>query len=82
MSERSIAIIGDGKMGQAIRHLAAEQGWRVAAVIGERESARGSGIDEKSLGNADVAVEFTQPDAAVANIAATLRAGVPVVAGT
>jgi 4-hydroxy-tetrahydrodipicolinate reductase len=82
MSERSIAIIGDGKMGQAINQLALEKGWNVAAVIGERESAGGSGVDKGSLGNAQVAVEFTQPDAAVANITASLRAGVPVVVGT
>jgi 4-hydroxy-tetrahydrodipicolinate reductase len=82
MSERSIAIIGDGKMGQAIRQLAAEKGWNVAAMLGERESANGRGITASSLGNADVAVEFTQPDAAVANVTATLRAGVPVVVGT
>ena len=82
MSTRSIAIIGDGKMGQAIRELALENGWTVSAMIGERESARGSGIGKGSLGKADVAVEFTQPDAAVANIAATLRAGMPIVVGT
>lgn len=82
MSERRIAIIGDGKMGQAIRQLALEKGWKVTAVLGERESAGGSGINAKALGNADVAVEFTQPDAAVANIASSLRAGVPLVAGT
>lgn len=82
MSERSIAIIGDGKMGQAIRQLAAEKGWNVAAMLGERESANGRGITASSLGNADVAVEFTQPDAAVANVTASLRAGVPVVVGT
>ena len=82
MSERSIAIIGDGKMGQAIRQLASEKGWNVAAMLGERESAKGGGITASSLGNADVAVEFTQPDAAVANITASLRAGVPIVVGT
>lgn len=82
MSQRSVAIIGDGKMGQAIRQLALEKGWNVTAVIGERESAGGSGVSKRSLGDADVAVEFTQPDAAVANIAASLRAGVPVVVGT
>jgi 4-hydroxy-tetrahydrodipicolinate reductase len=82
MSERTIAIIGDGKMGQAIKQLAVEKGWRVSAVVGERESARGKGISASLLGAADVAVEFTQPDAAVANVAATLRAGVPVVVGT
>ena len=82
MSERSIAIIGDGKMGQAIRQLATEKGWTIAAMIGERESANGRGITASSLGNADVAVEFTQPDAAVANVTASLRAGVPIVVGT
>jgi len=82
MSQRTIAIIGDGKMGQAIRELAQAKSWKVAAMIGERESAGGSGITRDTLGNADVAVEFTEPKAAVANITAALRAGVPVVAGT
>lgn len=82
MSKRAIAIIGDGKMGQAIRDLAEAKGWKIAALIGERESAGGSGITRSTLGNADVAVEFTEPKAAVANITAALRAGVPVVAGT
>lgn len=80
MSKRRIAIIGDGKMGHAIEQLAIEKGWKVAAFLGERESA--GGINATTLGDADVAVEFTQPDAAVANITATLRAGVPVVVGT
>jgi 4-hydroxy-tetrahydrodipicolinate reductase len=82
MSKRRIAIIGDGKMGQAIQQLAIEKGWKVAAFLGERENASGSGINAATLGDADVAVEFTQPDAAVANITASLRAGVPVVVGT
>jgi 4-hydroxy-tetrahydrodipicolinate reductase len=82
MSGRSIAIIGDGKMGQAIRQLAIESGWKVSAMLGERESANGRGVTSATLGNPDVAVEFTQPDAAVANITATLRAGVPIVVGT
>ena len=82
MSGRSIAIIGDGKMGQAIRQLALEMGWNVSAMLGERESAGGSGVNAGTLGNADVAVEFTQPDAAVENIKSSLRARVPVVVGT
>jgi len=82
MTNRNIAIIGDGKMGQAIRQLAVERGWRVTAVIGERESADGVGISRLSLGEPDVAVEFTQPGAAVANVMGCLREGVPVVVGT
>jgi 4-hydroxy-tetrahydrodipicolinate reductase len=79
---RTLAIIGDGKMGQAIRQLALDAGWHVSAVVGERESAEGLGISRTSLGEPDVAVEFTQPTAAVANATACLRASVPVVVGT
>jgi 4-hydroxy-tetrahydrodipicolinate reductase len=82
MSARSVAIIGDGKMGQAIRQLALDKGWKVTAIVGENENLGGKGIDARSLGQPDVAVEFTQPDAAVGNITACLRAGVPIVAGT
>jgi len=82
MTSRRIAVIGDGKMGKAIAQLAREQGWEVTAVLGERESDQGRGISRSTLGNADVAVEFTEPGAAVANISACLRAKVPVVAGT
>jgi 4-hydroxy-tetrahydrodipicolinate reductase len=79
---RTLAIIGDGKMGQAIRQIALDKGWQVTAMLGERESAEGVGISRQSLGDPDVAVEFTQPGAAVANASACLRAAVPVVIGT
>lgn len=79
---RTVAIIGDGKMGQAIRQLALDKGWQVSAMLGERESAEGVGVSRQSLGEPDVAVEFTQPSAAVANVLACLRASVPVVVGT
>jgi 4-hydroxy-tetrahydrodipicolinate reductase len=82
VSPHSVAIIGDGRMGQSIRDLAVARGWRIAALIGERESANGSGLTKTSLGDADVAVEFTEPKAAVPNIKAVLRAGIPIVVGT
>jgi 4-hydroxy-tetrahydrodipicolinate reductase len=82
MSARSVAVIGDGKMGQAIRQLALDRGWKVTAILGERENAGGAGITARSLGNPQVAVEFTQPDAAVGNIIACLKAGIPIVIGT
>jgi 4-hydroxy-tetrahydrodipicolinate reductase len=82
MTQRRVAVIGDGKMGQAIRQLAIEKGWQVTALIGEGESAKGKGINARTLGEPEVAVEFTQPDAAVANVTAALRAGIPVVVGT
>jgi 4-hydroxy-tetrahydrodipicolinate reductase len=79
---RRIAVIGDGKMGKAIADLAREREWDVTAVLGSKESAGGRGISASTLGNPDVAVEFTEPGAAVANLTACLRAKVPVVAGT
>jgi 4-hydroxy-tetrahydrodipicolinate reductase len=82
VSKRRVAIIGDGKMGRAIEQLALEKGWEVSAVLGERENAGGAGINLRTLGKPDVAIEFTQPDAAVRNITACLRASVPIVIGT
>ena len=77
---RRLAIIGDGKMGRAVRTLAEDGGWDVVAFIGERDSAGGLSADK--FAGADVAVEFTEPGSAVANAEACVRAGVPVVVGT
>ena len=71
-----IALIGYGKMGRAIRGLAVERGWTVTGVV-ERDKGGMS-----ALAGADVAIEFTRPDAAVANIHAALEAGTPIVVGT
>jgi 4-hydroxy-tetrahydrodipicolinate reductase len=75
-----LAIVGMGKMGHAIAELAPQRGWEVVATIDEAESQRG--ITRELLGNADVAVEFSVPDAAPTNIRAIVAAGVPVVIGT
>ncbi|HSA55158.1 MAG TPA: dihydrodipicolinate reductase C-terminal domain-containing protein [Gemmatimonadaceae bacterium] len=77
-----LAIIGDGKMGRAIAALAAERGDTVTALVGLAENRGGAGITRERLGDPEVAVEFTEPDAAVANALACLRVGVPVVVGT
>lgn len=69
-----IAIIGDGKMGKAIAALAPGNGCEVVAMIGEGQKV--------ALAGADVAIEFTQPDAAVGNIRTCVAAGVPIVVGT
>lgn len=82
MTVRRVAIIGDGKMGAAVAAAAREKGWDVAAILGERESDGGRGINTASLGHSDVTIEFTEPRAAAANIASCLRARVPVVVGT
>ncbi len=77
---RRLAIVGMGKMGHAIDELAAARGWDVVARIDEPDAAHG--IDKKMLNGADVAVEFTTPSAAPANVRAIAAAGCPVVVGT
>jgi 4-hydroxy-tetrahydrodipicolinate reductase len=76
-----LAIIGDGKMGRALRALAGDAGFEVAAFLGQDDVGK-TGPTAKQLANADVAVEFTVPAAASANIVACAREGIAVVSGT
>lgn len=77
---RRLAIVGMGKMGKAIDELAPSRGWNVVARLDQRQMT--AGITRAALGDADVAVEFTNPAAAPANIRAIIATGCPVVAGT
>ena len=82
MSALRLAIVGDGKMGRAIADLARERAFVVTTIIGAGENADGAAINRARLGDAEVVIEFTEPHAAPANIAAAVRAGYPVVSGT
>jgi 4-hydroxy-tetrahydrodipicolinate reductase len=75
-----LAIVGMGKMGQAIAELAPQRGWEVVARIDAAEA--NAGITREMLATADVAVEFSVPHAAAANVRAIVAAGIPVVVGT
>jgi 4-hydroxy-tetrahydrodipicolinate reductase len=83
-----LAIIGLGKMGRTIELLAPERGFEVVARIdpngGDASgyTPEAGGLKREALKNADVAVEFTIPGAAPANIRATIEAGCPIVVGT
>jgi 4-hydroxy-tetrahydrodipicolinate reductase len=81
MSEVALALIGMGRMGRALAALAPERGFRVVA---ELDPAREDyvGISRDSLSGAQVAIEFTTPDAAPANARACAVANCPVVVGT
>ncbi|MFN8310103.1 MAG: 4-hydroxy-tetrahydrodipicolinate reductase [Chitinophagales bacterium] len=74
-----IALLGYGKMGKLIREILEQQGDEVILVISDQNLSE---LTVQNLHSADVAIEFTQPDAAVANIEICLTAGVPVVVGT
>lgn len=77
-----LAVVGLGRMGRAVDQLAPERGFEVVARIGVARNRGGDGITSESLAGADVVIEFTQPDAVVSNIHATLAAGCPIVVGT
>jgi 4-hydroxy-tetrahydrodipicolinate reductase len=77
-----IALIGDGKMARAIAPLAVERRHTVTVMLGKGDNRDGSGVSRERLGDPDVAIEFTEPSAAVANVLACVRAGLPVVVGT
>ncbi len=72
-----IALIGYGKMGKTIEELALKKGHEVFL-----KSDSKSPFDADDLEGADVAIEFSRPDAAVKNIMKCLEAKVPVVCGT
>lgn len=71
----NIALIGYGKMGRAIEALATERGHTVTIKIDK-------GDPWPPVIDADVAIEFTTPATAVANLRRCLEKGVPVVCGT
>lgn len=69
-------------MGQAVAKLAEERGHTVHAVIGSKDNASGKGLTRERLAGADVAIEFTRPEAAVLNLERLIELGIPTVTGT
>lgn len=74
-----IALLGYGKMGQAIEKIALERGHEIVLKIGSKNKEAAS---SDNLSNADVVIEFTNPESAFENVSKSLRAGVPVVCGS
>jgi 4-hydroxy-tetrahydrodipicolinate reductase len=81
MTPISLALIGMGKMGRALAALAPERGFRVVAELDASRPGY-AGVTRESLAGAQVAIDFTTPDAAAANARACAAAGCPVVVGT
>ena len=77
-----IAIIGAGKMGKAVADLATGRGHTIHTIIHRLENAAGGALTKERLTGTDVAIEFTRPDAVVANVERLIELGVPTVTGT
>ena len=70
-----IALLGYGKMGKTIERLAIEKGHSIVFKSS-------SGTSEGDINKADVAIEFSTPEAAVDNLKLCFETGTPVVSGT
>ena len=70
-----IALLGYGKMGKVIERIALERGHEIVLKKGSNDAFDG-------LADADVAIDFSIPDAAVGNISACLNGNIPVISGT
>ena len=74
-----IALIGYGKMGHIIESIAIERGHEIVCVI-DKDNVED--FNSAAFASADVAIEFTTPQTAEANVLRAWAAGVPVVCGT
>jgi len=70
-----IALLGYGKMGKVIEKIALERQHQIVLLKTANTTFDG-------LSNADVAIDFSVPSAAVENIEMCLETGIPVVSGT
>jgi 4-hydroxy-tetrahydrodipicolinate reductase len=70
-----IALLGYGKMGHVIERIAMDRGHEIVLRKSDQDSFAG-------LENADVAIDFSIPDAAVTNISTCFEKGIPVISGT
>lgn len=71
-----VALVGYGKMGKTLEKILVDRGHEVVARFGSE------GIQVAELKKADVAIEFSVPEAAYGNLKTCLESGVPIVTGT
>lgn len=72
-----VAIIGYGKMGHVVEHVLLERGHEITLRV--RSNDR---LLPELLKGTEVAIEFTAPTSAVANVRCCFEARVPIVTGT
>jgi len=72
-----IGLIGYGKMGQAIEAVAMKRGHTISFKSDSQHP-----FDAADLARTDVAIEFTSPHSAVANVLKCIEQGIPVVTGS
>jgi len=79
MQKLKIALIGYGKMGKAIEEIALKKNHEIVLKISSQNK---EALTIENLQKADVAIEFTNPENAIANIYKCFDAGIPVICGS
>lgn len=79
MQNLKIALIGYGKMGKEIEQIALRRGHEVILTI---DKDNPEDLTSLAIKKADVAIEFTNPFAAIGNITQCVENSIPVVCGT
>lgn len=74
-----IALIGYGKMGQAIESIAVAKGHEIVLKI---DINNATDLNKENISTADVAIEFTGPHSAFANVMKCIELGIPIVCGS
>lgn len=74
-----IVLLGYGKMGQLIERFAVKRGHDVVLIVDEENRRE---ITSADLRSADMAIDFSTPDAALENIELCFEAQLPLVVGT
>ena len=69
-----IALFGYGKMGKEIEQIALQRGHEIVLKI--------KGTEEYDISQAEIAIDFSVPNAALSNIVSCFRNNVPVISGT
>ena len=77
-----ILLVGHGKMGRLVESLAPEHGCTIVGVVDPESPSHSGPIDDERWAEADVAIDFTAPDAVVNNVQALARRRINVVLGT
>ena len=78
-----ILLIGHGKMGRVIRELAPQYEGEVVGIVDPQlQDPLVGGLDDPRWSQADVAIDFTMPDAVMGNVTALAGRGLNIVLGT
>ncbi len=77
-----LLLVGYGKMGRMIASLAAEYDAEVAGIVDPNSGDHVAGLDDERWQSADVAIDFTTPDAVLSNVGALANRGLNIVLGT